>query len=174
MLNLAQKKELVSELQDKFERKKILILVDYKGLNVPKIVDLRARLRDADVDFRVVKNTLLTRAAEDTDVALIRDSFQGPSAIAMSYDDPIPVAKVLSEFAKENDKLEIKAGILGGKALDFNAVKALADLPSREVLLSQVLSTMNAVPTGFVRALSNVPERLLYALQAIKDQKEAA
>lgn len=174
MLNLAQKQELVTALHDKFERKKILILVNFKGLNVTKINDLRAKLRQAGIEFQVVKNTLLFRAAEDTDVALIRDAFKGPSAIAMSYGDPVPPAKLLSEFAKENDKLEIKAGVLSGKALDFNAIKALSDLPSREVLLSQVLSAMIAVPTGLVRSLSNVPERLLYALQAIKDQKEAA
>lgn len=174
MLNLAQKQELVSELHDKFERKKILVLVDYKGLNVPKIGELRAKLREANVEFQVVKNTLLVRAAKDTDVELIRDSFKGPSAVAMSYDDPVSPAKVLYDFAKDNDKLEIKAGVLSGKALDFDAIKALSDLPSREVLLAQVLSTMNAVPTNLVRALSNVPERLLYALQAIKDQKEAA
>jgi len=174
VLNLAQKQELVTALHDKFERKKILILVNFKGLNVTKINDLRAKLRQAGIEFQVVKNTLLFRAAEDTDVALIRDAFKGPSAIAMSYGDPVPPAKLLSEFAKENDKLEIKAGVLSGKALDFNAIKALSDLPSREVLLSQVLSAMIAVPTGLVRSLSNVPERLLYALQAIKDQKEAA
>jgi large subunit ribosomal protein L10 len=83
-------------------------------------------------------------------------------------------AKVLCEFAKANDKLEIKAGIMAGKLLDIDAIKSLSALPSREVLLAQVLSTMIAVPTALVRALNNVPEKLLYALQAIKDQKEAA
>lgn len=174
MLNLSQKQELVSDLHRKFEQKKILVLVDYKGLNVPKMTDLRAKLREADVEFLVVKNTLLKRAAEGTDVDLMRDALIGPNAIAMSYNDPVPVAKVLSEFAKANDKLEIKAGVLSGAVLDFKDIKALSDLPSRDVLLATVLSTMNAVPTGLVRALNNVPERLLYALQAIKDQKEAA
>ena len=174
MLNLSQKKELVSDLHRKFEDKKILILVDYKGLNVPTITDLRARLRQAGVEFLVVKNTMVSRAAEDTDVTLIRDALAGPNAIALSYDDPVVPAKLLTEFAKENDKLEIKLGVLSGKVLSASDIKALSDLPSREVLLSQVLSTMNAVPTSLVRALNNVPERLLYALQAIKDQKEAA
>lgn len=174
MLNLTQKKELVSALHEKFEQKKILILVDYKGLNVAKINDLRARLREAGVEFQVVKNTLLVRAARDTDVDLIRENFQGPSAVAMSFEDPVAPAKVLNEFAKENEKLEIQVGVMGGKRLAVDDIKALSDLPSREVLLSQVLSAMNAVPTGFVRALNNVPERLLYALQAIRDQKDAA
>ncbi len=174
MLTLTQKQELVSELRDKFDRKKILILVDYKGLNVPKINELRTRLREAGVEFRVVKNTLLIRAARDTDVDLIREHFQGPSAVALSYEDPVSPAKALSQFAKENDKLQIKAAVLAGSALDAEGVRRLAELPPREVLLGQVLGTMNAVPRGLVRALSNVPERLLYALQAIRDQKEAA
>lgn len=174
MLNLSQKKELVSDLSRKFAEKKILILVDYKGLNVPKMTELRAKLREAGVELIVVKNTLLARAAAGTDVELVKDFLAGPNAIAMSYDDPVIAAKVLNEFAKENDKLEIKAGVLSGKVLDFKDVKALSDLPSRDVLLATVLSAMNAVPTSLVRALSNVPERLLYALQAIKDQKEAA
>jgi len=174
LLNLAQKKELVTDLNRKFGDKKILILVDYKGLNVPKMADLRARLREVNVELIVVKNTLLSRAAEGTDVELVRDYLEGPNAIVMSYGDPVVPMKVLREFAKENDKLEIKAGVLQGGFLGYQDLKALSDLPSREVLLAQVLSTMNAVPTGFVRALNNVPERLVYALQAIKDQKEAA
>lgn len=174
MLTLSQKQDLVSELHEKFDQKKILILVDYKGLNVPKINDLRTRLREAGVEFKVVKNTLLVRAAKDTDVDEIRQHFEGPSAVAMSYDDPVVPAKALFEFAKDNTKLEIKAGVMGGTALDVEGIRRLSELPSREVLLGQVLGAMNAVPGGLVRALSNVPERLLYALQAIRDQKEAA
>ena len=174
MLNITQKKELVSDLHRKFNEKKVLILVDYKGLNVPKMTELRAKLREEGVEFLVVKNTLLSRAAEETDVALIRDGLTGPNAIAMSYDDPVAPAKVLSAFAKENEKLEIKMGVLSGKLLSFSDIKALADMPPREELLAQVLSAMNAVPTGLVRVLNNVPEKLLYALQAIRDQKENA
>ncbi|MBA2881924.1 large subunit ribosomal protein L10 [Desulfosalsimonas propionicica] len=174
MLTLSQKQELVSALHEKFEQKKILVLVDYKGLNVTKINDLRSKLRQAGIEFKVVKNTLLIRAAEQTDVELLRQQFEGPSAVAMSYDDPVAPAKVLCEFAKDNDKLQIKAGIMDGSVLDADGIKRLSELPSREVLLATVLGTMNAVPTGLVRALNNVPERLVYALKAINDQKEAA
>ena len=174
MLTLSQKQELVSALHEKFEQKKILVLVDYKGLNVTKINDLRSKLRQAGIEFKVVKNTLLIRAAEQTDVELLRQQFEGPSAVAMSYDDPVAPAKVLCEFAKDNDKLQIKAGIMDGSVLDADGIKRLSELPSREVLLATVLGTMNAVPTGLVRALNNVPERLVYALKAISDQKEAA
>lgn len=174
MLNKSQKKQLVEELHEKFEKSKIVILTDYKGLNVSKINELRRKLTDANIEYRVVKNTLLARASEDTDVAAVKDHFTGPTAIALSYDDPVAPAKVLADFAKDNDKLEIKIGIMGGKLLDMKAIKSLSELPSREVLLSQLLSVMNAVPTALVRSLNNVPEKLLYALQAIKDQKEAA
>lgn len=174
MLTLSQKQELVSALHEKFEQKKILVLVDYKGLNVTKINDLRSKLRQAGIEFKVVKNTLLIRAAEQTNVDLLRQQFEGPSAVAMSYDDPVAPAKVLCEFAKDNDKLQIKAGVMDGSILDADGIKRLSELPSREVLLATVLGTMNAVPTGLVRALNNVPERLVYALKAINDQKEAA
>ena len=174
MLNKSQKKQLVEELREKFEKSKIVILTDYKGLNVTKINELRRKLTDANIEYRVVKNTLLARASEDTDVAAVKDHFIGPTAIALSYDDPVAPAKVLADFAKDNDKLEIKVGVMSGKLLDVNAIMSLSALPSREVLLSQVLRTMNGVPTALVRLLTNVPEKLLYALQAIKDQKEAA
>ncbi|MCF8025438.1 MAG: 50S ribosomal protein L10 [Desulfobacteraceae bacterium] len=174
VLTRSQKQELVSELKEKFDQKKILILVDFKGLNVSKINELRTKLREAGVEFRVVKNTLLVRAAQDTDVELIREHFEGPSAVTLSYEDPVVPAKALCQFAKDNEKLQIKAGVMGGSALDAEGVRRLSELPSREVLLAQVFGTMNAVPRGLVRALSNVPERLLYALQAVKDQKEAA
>jgi large subunit ribosomal protein L10 len=114
----------------------------------------------------------LRRASESTDAALLQDYFKGPSAVAFSYDDPVGPAKVLSDFASKNNNLEIKAGVLNGKVLDFSEIKALAKLPSREVLLSQVLSAMNGVPTSLVSALNNVMGNLLNVLNALKDQKE--
>lgn len=174
MLKPSQKKELVEELHEKFLASKIVVLTDYKGLNVVRLNELRRKLKAAGITYKVVKNTLLIRAVENTDAAGLKDYFTGPSAVAMGFDDPVSPAKILSEFAKENDKLKIRAGALGGKVLDAEAIKSLSSLPSREVLLGQLLSVMNAVPTSLVRALNNVPQRLLYALQAIRDQKEAA
>jgi large subunit ribosomal protein L10 len=113
------------------------------------------------------------RASEGNDVTLIKDHFKGPSAIALSYGDPVAPAKVLTDFIKENKNFEIKVGVLNGKVVDFEGIKALSSLPSREVLLAQVLATMKAVPTALVTALSDVPRRVLNVLQAIKDQKEA-
>jgi len=169
-----QKKEIVQSLHDKFARSKIVILTDYKGLDVAAITSLRKKLRDAGIEYKVVKNTLLVLASEDTDVALIKEHFKGPSAVALSYDDPVSPAKVLTEFAKENEKLEIKVGTIGGKMIDLSEIKALASLPSREVLLAKVLSAMNGVPTSLVRVLNAVPQQFLNVLLAIKEQKEAA
>jgi large subunit ribosomal protein L10 len=173
-MRLEKKKSIVEELHDKFSRSKIVILTDYKGLDVAAVSDLRKKLNDVDVEFKVVKNSLLARASEDTDVSLIKEDFKGPSAIALSYDDPVAPAKVMTEFADGNDKLEIKIGVMSGKRIDIKGIKALSSLPTREVLLSQVLSAMNGVPTSMVRVLNAVPQKLLYALQAIKEQKEAA
>ena len=117
---------------------------------------------------------MLIRASEETDVALIKDCFKGPSAIALSYEDPIAPAKVLTKFAKEHNKLEIKTGVLDGKVLDINAIKAMSILPSREVLQGQLLSAVNGVPTNFVRVLNAIPVQFLNVLQAVKEQKEAA
>ena len=173
-MKLEEKKAITEELHEAFSKSKVVILTDYKGLNVAAMNDLRRRLRQSGVHYRVVKNRLLARASEKTDVETIRSHFKGPSAIAFSYDDPVAPAKTLIDFAKEFDALGIRVGVLGGKELDFKAIKALADLPSREQLLSQTLAAMNAVPTSFVRALANLPQKLLYALTAIKEEKEAA
>ncbi len=174
MLNQNEKKQLVEALHEKLTKSKIVILTEYKGLNVEKMNELRRKLKSANIEYRVIKNTLLIRASENTDMSLMKDKCKGATAIAISYDDPVAPAKVLSDFAKDNEMLEIKVGVMGGKLLDLNAIKSLSTMPSREILLAQLLSTMIAVPTSFVRALSNVPERLLYALQAIRDQKDAA
>lgn len=173
-MRLDKKKAIVEDLHEKFSRSKVVIITNYKGLNVAAVNSLRRKLRDADVEYKVVKNTLLKRASEDTDAELIKDSFKESSAVAISYNDPVAPAKVLSEFAKENEKLEIKIGVMGGKVLDLNAIKSLSSLPSREVLLAQVLSAMNGVPTSLVSVLSAIPRQLLNVLQAIKDQREAA
>ncbi len=173
-MKISEKKAVVDNLNDSFSKSKVVILTDYQGLDVITINKLRRQLWEAGVEYKVVKNTLIKRAAQDTDVALIDEHFKGPSALALSYDDPVAPAKVLSAFAKDNEKLEIKIGVMDGKVLDLSAIKALSTLPSREELLAQVLSAMNGVSTSFVRVLNNVPVGFLNVLQAIKEQKEAA
>ncbi len=173
-MNLESKKQFVKELKERLDKSAVVILTDYKGLDVEAVTELRAKLREADVEYQVIKNTMLRLACEGTDVEPIKEHFVGPSAIALSYEDPVAPAKVLTEFAKDNDKLEIKVGAMDGRMLDLSAIKALSDLPSREQLLATVLSAMNAVPTSLVTALSDVPRRMVNVLNAIKDQKEAA
>ena len=173
-MKLDRKKEIVQDMREKFSRSKVVIVTDYKGLDVTTINDLRRKLGEFEVEYKVVKNSLLIRASEDTDVAMIKDCFKGPNAIALSYDDPVAPAKVLTKFSKEHEKLEIKAGVIDGKVLDLNDIKALSTLPSREVLLGQFLSAASGITTSFVRILGAVPANFLNVLLAIKEQKESA
>ena len=173
-MNLEEKKEIVKDLNDRFSKAAVVIVTDYKGLDVAAINDLRRRLRKEDVEYQVVKNSLMIRASEETDVALIKETFKGPSAVALSYSDPVAPAKVLTEFAKDHEVFEIKVGVMDGKVIELNEIKALSALPSREVLLGTFVSVLNNVPAGFVRTIAEIPRQLLNVLQAIKDQKEAA
>jgi large subunit ribosomal protein L10 len=173
-LRIDKKKEIVKDLHEKFARSKVVIITDYKGLDVATISDLRRRLRANEIEYKVVKNSLLVRAAEETDVALIKDRFKGPSAVALSYGDPIAPAKVLTKFLEEYSQFGIKSGVMDGKVLDLDAIKKISTLPSREELLGQFLSAANGVATSFVRVLNAIPVQLLNVLQAIKEQKEAA
>ena len=173
-MQLAQKQQIAEDLRDRFTKSAIVVVADYKGLDVGAMNSLRRKLREENIEFQVVKNTLLTRAAKDTGVEVISDFFKGPSAVALSYDDPVAPAKVLTQFARENEHLEIKVGVMNGKLLDTMQIMALAKLPSREVLLSQFLAALNAVPTSFVRTMAEIPRQLLNVLTALQDQKEAA
>lgn len=173
-MKLEEKKNIVEELEDKFLKSKVVILTNFNGLDVATLNSLRRKLRDANVEYRVVKNSLLVRASEGNSVALIRDKMKEASAVAFSVDDLVAPAKVLTAFAKDNEKFKIKAGVLQGKVLDEAAIAALSKLPSREVLLGQLLSVMVGVPTALVRALNNIPQKFLYVLTALQDQKEKA
>ncbi len=117
-MKINEKKRIVEDLHEKFSKSKVVILTDYKGLDVDSINDLRRKLRESQIQYQVVKNSLLIRASKDTDVELIKESFKGPSAVALSFDDPVSPAKVLTNFAGENEKLEIKVGLINGNVLD--------------------------------------------------------
>ena len=173
-MNLEEKIRITQDLNERFAKAAVVFVTDYKGLDVASINDLRRKLSKEEVEYQVAKNSLLIRASEGTDVALIKETFKGPSAVAMSYGDPVSPAKVLTDLAKEHDAFEIKVGVMDGAVLDNNQIKALADLPSRDVLLGMFVSALNSVPTGFVRVLAEIPRQFLNVLQAVKDQKEAA
>jgi large subunit ribosomal protein L10 len=174
IMKLNQKISLVEDLKEKFLRSKVLIIADYKGLNVAAMSELRRKLKESNVECKVVKNTLLARASDQTGVEVIKSAFKGPTAIAISYNDPVAPAKILIDFAKDHKELEIKKGVISGKVLELSDIKALSDLPPREVLLGKLLAVMNAVPTSLVQVLSGIPRKMLYVLQAVKEQKEAA
>ncbi|MFH2091713.1 MAG: 50S ribosomal protein L10 [Pseudomonadota bacterium] len=138
------------------------------------MTELRELLRAAGSRMEVVKNSLLVRASEGTDAALMKDFYKGPSAIVLSDSDPVAPARILTDFAKTNEKLEIKAGALAGKLLSVDQVMQLAKMPSKQELLGKLVRTLNAVPTSFVTVLSGVPRAFVNVLNALKEQKEAA
>jgi large subunit ribosomal protein L10 len=168
------KERFVADLRQRLEKAQGAFLVDYQGLNVDSINRLRNELRKTDTEFRVVKNRLLKLASKGTPTEAMETHMQGPSAIALSYEDVVSSAKVLVEFAKDFEHLEIKGGQISGRTIDPQVIKRLAALPSREVLLAQTLSAMQAVPASFVRVLNGVIAKLLYVLNAIEQQKQDA
>ena len=172
-MNKESKQEVVAEMREKLQRAKAVFLADFRGMNVGKATDLRNELRKAAVEYKVVKNTLLELASRETDKVSLSPHYVGPTAIALSYDDPVAAAKVLSRFAKEQQAtFKLKAGILSGKVISVADIQALADLPSREVLLAKLLATMQAPTTNFVGVLAAVPGSFVRLLNAIKIHKE--
>lgn len=170
-MDIGEKKKIVEDFHEKFLKSKVVIVTDYKGLDVMTTNKLRRKLKEFEVEYKVVKNTLLVKASEGTDVSLIKESFIGPSSVAFSYTDPVAPAKVLTKFADEHDNLKIKVGVMDGKALDLSEIKKLASLPPREELLGQFLSALNGIPTSFVRVLSDIPRKFLNLLNAINERK---
>ena len=170
-MNKEEKEVLVAELRGRLQRAEGTFILDYKGLKVEELNQLRSSLRDVGTEFQVVKNRLLKLACENTDTEAIKDKFIGPCAMAIADDDIIAPAKVLVQLSKEFEKLDIKVGQISGKAMDAPAIKRLAELPGRDQLLAQALSTMQAVSTSFVRVLNGVILNLLYALKAIEAEK---
>ncbi len=172
-MNRNSKEQLVSELAEKLSVAQAAFLADYRGLNVEQVNKLRGDLRGAGIEYRVVKNTLLRLAAKNTGIECLSDLLEGPTAIAIAGNDPVAPAKVLTEFAKANNKFELKGGALGGKLLSAEDIKALADLPSREVLLGRLLGSINAPVSNFVGVLAAVPRSFVQVLAAIQDKKAA-
>jgi large subunit ribosomal protein L10 len=171
-LNRSEKETEVGELHDKFSKAQIAVVTDYRGLTVQVLQELRRELKKSSAEIRVAKNTLLRRAVQGTSYESMAEFFQGTTAIAVSDEEPVAAAKALVDFAKTNPKLEIRGGVLDGKMVSLEELTALAKLPSREVLLAQLLSCMQSVPTNFVSVLAGVPRKMVYLLQAVKDAKE--
>jgi len=158
-------------MNGRLKKAQATFLVDYQGLNMVAMDKIRGELRKVDTEFQVVKNRLLKLASQDTDSKAIEAQFVGPCAIAITYTDVVSPAKVLIDLIKEIKTLGIKAGQISGRPMDFNDIKKLASLPSREQLLSQVLSAMQAVPTSMVRVMNGIILKMLFVLKAIEEQK---
>lgn len=167
-----EKEVILDELREKFKQTKVAILADYRGLNVSAMTKLRRRMREKGCDLKVAKNTLALKVARETGMEGLEPYFEGPTIIAFSGEDLVAPAKVFTEFIKETKSpLEIKGGILEGRAIDPKGVRELADLPSREVLLARVLGGMQAPMYGFATVLQGTLRSFVYALEALRKQK---
>ncbi|MES2208522.1 MAG: 50S ribosomal protein L10 [Pseudomonadota bacterium] len=170
-LNIDSKQQIVAELSQQLSQAQAVVLAEYRGVTVSAMTQLRAKAREAGVYFRVVRNTLVRRAVQNTPFEALADQMSGPLIYGISQ-DPVAAAKIVHEFAKTNDKLIIKAGAMPGQVMDAKAIGALAQLPSREVLLAQVLGTLQAPIAQFVRTLNEVPTGFVRVLAALKDIRE--
>jgi len=172
-LNLDEKQAVVSEVSAQVAAAQAIVLAEYRGLEVGHMTDLRRKARASGVYLRVLKNTLARRAVKDTPFEKLADQMAGPLIYGIS-DDPVATAKVMSEFAKGNDKFVIKGGAMPNAVISAKEVQALASMPSREELLARLLGTMQAPVAQFVRTLNEVPSRFVRTLAAVRDAREKA
>jgi large subunit ribosomal protein L10 len=171
-MNRTEKQQLVSELTTKLRGAKSVYYTDFSGLNVKRMTDLRRRLRKAGVEYVVIKNTLALRAVNES--GLVGERLRGPTGLVVST-DPVAAAKVLSDFAKENDQRPaVKGGLLEGKSLSTAQVKQLASMPSREQMLAELGAGLMAPMAAFAGAMNGLFYMMVGALEALRAQKEGA
>jgi large subunit ribosomal protein L10 len=155
---LEAKKAQVAEVIETLKSAQTGVLVDYRGLNVEEVTDLRNKLRAANVRYFVIKNTLLRLASKETGLEGLDEALHGPTAIAVSSEDAVAPAKVLADFAKENEKLEIKAGFMDGAVLSLDEIKKLAATPNRETLIAKMMGSLNAPVSNLARLLATIAD----------------
>ncbi len=170
---LKAKETIVSDIAQKLKGCQSAVLVDYRGLTVEEATDLRNRFREQNVEYRVLKNTMVRLAAAEAGIEGLDAYLKGPTAIAFGVEDAVAPAKIMAEFIKAQKKTEIKGGILSGEVVDAKGVQALADLPPKEVLIAKMLGSMNKPISGFVGVLSATIRSLLYTFNAIGEKKSA-
>ncbi|NEW09674.1 50S ribosomal protein L10 [Paenibacillus sp. SYP-B3998] len=156
---LAEKELAVAEVTEKFKASASTIIADYRGLNVAQVTQLRKTLREAGIEFVVLKNSLARRASANAELSALDEYLTGPTAIAFSKDDLVAPAKILTEFAKKNEQLSVKGGVVEGRVVGYDQIKALAELPSRDGLLSMLLSVLQAPVRNFALAVKAVAEK---------------
>ncbi|MFM9888857.1 MAG: 50S ribosomal protein L10 [Burkholderiales bacterium] len=172
-LNLEQKQAVVSEISAEIAKAQAIVLAEYRGLEVGHMTDLRRKARQSGVFLRVLKNSLARRAVSGTPFEKLGDQMIGPLIYGIS-NDPVATAKVLSDFAKSNDKFIIKGGAMPNAVISVAEVKTLANMPSRNELLSKLMGTMQAPIATFVRTLNEVPARFVRTVAAVRDAKQTA
>lgn len=171
-MNKEQKVEVIAGLRDRFARAQGAVVVDYRGLTVPEISELRGKLREASSELVVAKNTLTLIASRGSGFVSLEPFIDGPTALAFAYGDPLAPVKVLVEFVKSHPIISIKGGMVGGNVVESKDVAILAKLPGRSELLAQLAGTLNAPITGLVRVLSGITRGLVTALSGIADQRK--
>ncbi|OSM02440.1 50S ribosomal protein L10 [Magnetofaba australis] len=172
-MNKAEKSSVIEEVKETFSQSSVALVAHYRGLSVAEMTELRVKMRDAGAELRVVKNTLARRAASEAGIENLNEFLVGPTSIA-TCSDPVAPAKVFSEFAKDHKKLEILGGVLDGERIDPAGIERLAKLPPKEVLVAQLLGVMNGPIRGFATVLNAIPSGFVRALDQIRQQKEGA
>lgn len=172
MKTRGQKEKAIATLKEEFSNTNNALIVSFKGLTVNKDLELRRAMREADLGYRVVKNTLSRIAIEGTPLEPLKEHFIGMTAIAYSAKDPVGLAKVLSSFAKDNAQLTFKAGIVEGRVIKIKDLEALAKMPSKEELISRLMFLLNSPAQRLVAALNGVPRNLAVVINEIAKQKE--
>lgn len=170
MVNPA-KVEAVKELQDKFSRAKFAVFADYRGLSVEEINDLRNRLKAENIEFRVVKNTLARLAVKDTSLEVATPFFEGPTSVALYYEEEVSPAKTLVDFAKDKKVFELKGGFMEGRTFDANGIRRVAELPPKDVLQAQLLSAFQGSAVQFVGVLQGVLQNFLGTLRSYSEKQ---
>ena len=167
-----EKIDVVDSFTQKVQASKSAVVTGYSGLTVEEVTQLRAQLFHAKVEYHVVKNNLARLALNRANITVLDDLLVGPTAIALAMDDAVAPARVLTKFAKDHEKLSVKGGWLEGRLVTIQDLKALANLPSREVLIAKALGSMKAPVTGIVRVLAGPVNKLVYALSAVAEAKQ--
>jgi large subunit ribosomal protein L10 len=171
-LNRTEKEQVIGELHEKMARAKAAILAEPKGLDVATVTELRRKLREAKVEYRIVKNTLAARAAKGTSLEPLAEKFVGPTALVMSYDDVVIPAKLLAEFAKDRENFAIRTAVVEGRVIDAKGVQALAKLPGLNELRAQLAMVINQPATRLARIIGTPGQQLARVVAARGEQLE--
>ncbi|MBI3607859.1 MAG: 50S ribosomal protein L10 [Nitrospirae bacterium] len=173
MKGKTEKAALIDDIHGRFAKAQVAVVAEYRGLGVEELRTLRTKLRSAGGEFKVVKNTLARKAAEDTGLADMRKYFDGPIGVALGYEDPAALAKAIKEFAGQQEKLKLRSAVLEGRLLDLAGLARVAALPSRQVLLGRLVGQMQAPVTGLVFSLQGIVRKYVATMGAVLAKRTA-